>query len=84
MQFKRLHKKVFLWWGRYWAIQWVFPDDGFSLGFRIEPRRPLLDLFIGPLTMAFGNHPVLTHPRTKDRHACRGFLIGRYSKEAVL
>lgn len=46
----------------------------FSFGLRIEPRRPLLDLFLGPVTLAFGNHPVITDPRANRHHGGRGFV----------
>lgn len=45
-----------------------------SLGLRLEPSRPLLDLFLGPVTLSFGYHPVLTDPRMNQYHAGRGFI----------
>jgi hypothetical protein len=70
---RRLHKKVWIAWGRWWAVQGVWMLE-LSFGFRIEPRRPLLDLFLGPLTIAVGNHPVLTDPRMNQHHGGRGFV----------
>lgn len=75
MRYERLHRKVFLWWTDYFAVQFVAVPE-FSIGIHLEPARPLLDIFIGPLTIAFGKHPALTDPRTRERHSCRGFLIG--------
>jgi hypothetical protein len=79
----RLHAKVRLWWGRWWAVQFV-TVDWLSLGVHVEPRRPLVDLFLGPLTVALGRHPALTDPRLAHRHASRGFFIGGYPQDAVL
>lgn len=71
--FRRQHRKVFLVWNRWCAAQLVLLPE-LSFGVRVEPRRPLVDLFLGPLTLAFGNHPVLTDPRTKHQHSGRGFV----------
>ena len=81
MHARRVHRKVWLAWGRFWAVQ--LAPQWFQLGFHLEPRRPLLDLFLGPVTLAFGRHPALTDPRTAQRHSCRGFFIGSYPDEAV-
>lgn len=77
-----MHSKIWLAWGRWWAIQ--FAPEFLQLGFHAELRRPLLDLFIGPVTLAVGNHPALTDERTAQRHSCRGFFIGKYPDEAIL
>lgn len=74
MPTRRLHKKVWLAWGRWWAIQGVWIWSEVSLGLRVEWRRPLLDLFLGPLTIAVGNHPVLTDPRMNQYYSGRGFV----------
>jgi hypothetical protein len=79
----RVHKKVWVWWGDWWAIQFVNKVE-YSFGVRIEPKRPLLDLFVGPVTIAFGRHPVLTHPVENTRHSGRGFFNGEYPNECVL
>lgn len=70
----RLHRKVWLGWCPWAAVQVVMMPE-YSLGVRVEPCRPLVDLFLGPVTIAFGRHPVLTDPRTSQRHSCRGFLL---------
>lgn len=76
----RLHRKVWLAWGRWWAVQVVWMPE-FSFGVRLEPRRPLLDLFLGVATIALGNHPVRSDSRERYRHAFRGFLS---ESEAIL
>lgn len=73
--FLRLHRKVLLVWCSWCAVQLVLMPEEVSIGAHIEPLRPLVDLFIGPLTIALGRHPVLTDPRTAQRHTCRGFLL---------
>jgi hypothetical protein len=49
--------------------------DEWSLGLRLNVRRPLLDLYFGGLTVAFGKHAVYTDPRTRHWDSCRGFLF---------
>lgn len=71
----RLHKKVWLWWGKYWAIQFTKMDDEYSAGVRLNIRRPLLDLYCGALTVSFGKHAVYTDPRTRNWDSCRGMLF---------
>lgn len=71
----RLHKKVYLWWGAWWAVQWVPVADEISLGWRLNRRRPLLDVYLGPLTIAVGRHAVYTDPRTRTWDSCRGMLF---------
>lgn len=73
MPLKRLHKKVWIGWVRWIAFQYIHQFE-FSLGLRIEPRRPLIDLFLGPLTIAIGYHPILTDPRMNQFHSGRGFV----------
>lgn len=73
MQWYRQHRKVWLAWGRWWAIQVIWLPE-FSFGIRVEPRRPLVDVFLGVATIAVGRHPVLTDPRTMHRHSGRGLL----------
>jgi hypothetical protein len=74
MRYLRSHRKVFLWWSSWWAAQLVLMPE-LSLGIRLEPRRPMLDLYLGPLTLAIGRHPVLTDERTRHMDSCRGFLF---------
>jgi hypothetical protein len=70
-----IHRKVWLWWGPWWAVQWVHMWDEASLGIRFNWQRPLLDLYFGPLTIAFGKHVVYTDPRTAQWDSCRGMLF---------
>ena len=39
----RLHRKVWLWWGRWWAAQYYRAPCA-SFGIHLDLRRPLLDL----------------------------------------
>lgn len=82
----RIHRKVWLWWGRWWAIQWVWLHDEVSLGVRCNWRRPLVDVYCGPLTIAVGRHAVYTDPRTRTWDSCRGMLFpdsGHFPLDAV-
>lgn len=68
-------RRVWVWWGRGWAVQ-VIADLELSLGVRLNWRAPVLDLYLGPLTLAFGRHPEITHPDEARRFSCRGFFVG--------
>lgn len=74
MRRRRLFRDVWLWWGRWWAVQF-WPGPYLSLGFHIDLRRPILDLHVGPLIVAVGKHPVVTAARDRHRHTCRGFMF---------
>lgn len=72
----RIHKpfgRVYLVWGRWWAVQ-LYLYECLSLGFHIDPRRPLLDLHLGPVTVALGRCAHCTDMKDMHRHSCRGFL----------
>ena len=71
----RLHRKVWLWWGRWWAVQLTLMADEWSAGVRLNVPRPMLDIYLGPLTIAFGRHAVYTDPRTREWDSCRGLLF---------
>jgi len=71
----RLHRKVWLWWGHWWAVQYLDTRDEVSLGVRFNWRRPLFDLYLGPLTVAIGRCPELTARDEAQSHSCRGFII---------
>lgn len=74
----RLHKKIWLWWGKWWAVQFSMLDDGecFVFGIRHNCKRPLLDIYLGShLTISFGRHAVYTDPRTRHWDSCRGMLF---------
>lgn len=73
MKSRWIHKKVWIAWNNWLAIQYVGQFE-FSLGLRIEPKRPLLDVFLGPVTLSIGYHPVLTDPRMNQYHSGRGFI----------
>jgi hypothetical protein len=71
----RLHRKVWLWWGRWWAVQlYVYPHV--SLGLHIDFKRPYIDLHLPLFTLSVGNNPVITNADERHRGACRGFLFG--------
>lgn len=71
----RLHRKVYLWWGTWWAVQLTLMADEWSAGVRINLPRPMLDIYFGPLTISFGRHAVYTDPRTREWDSCRGMLF---------
>lgn len=73
LNYWRRHRRVFMLWNDWVGIQLVLLPE-ISFGIRVEPRRPLVDLFLGPLTLAFGRHPILSDPRMAQRHAARGFI----------
>lgn len=73
---KWLHQKVWLVWGRWWAVQVVLWLPEFSLGFHVEPKRPLLDIYLPWVTIALGDHPVWSDARYKHLHRGRGMLYG--------
>lgn len=70
----RVHKKVWLWWGKWWAVQ-LYRAPYVSLGVHIDFRRPLLDLHIGWLIVSFGRNPIRTAKADERRSTCRGFLF---------
>ena len=71
----RLHRKVWLWCGRWWAVQRDLSGHEITLGGRLNWRRPLFDLYVGPWTFAVGRHAVYTDPRTRHWDSCRGMLF---------
>jgi len=71
----RLHRKVFLWWGKWWAVQLTLMWDEWSLGIRANVKRPMIDFYLGGLTISFGRHAVYTDPRTRTWDSCRGMLF---------
>ena len=70
-----MHRRVWLWWGPWWAVQFTAMGDEWSAGVRLNVRRPLLDLYAGPLTVSVGRHAVYTDPRTRTWDSCRGMLF---------
>jgi hypothetical protein len=80
MNTKRIHRKVWLAWGRWWAFQLQLQPT-ISLGIRLELARPMLDLYIGPMTFALGRHPILTDESKRHMDSSRGFI---FSMDEVL
>lgn len=74
MRFHRPFRRVWICWGRGWAVQF-WPEPYFSLGFHVDPRRPILDLHFGWLIVAVGRSAHITELRDRHRHTCRGFLF---------
>lgn len=71
----RVHRKVWIWWGRGWAVQFMAVWDEVSLGVRINWGQPVIDLYIGPVTIAFGAKPQITNPIFAECNSCRGFFV---------
>jgi hypothetical protein len=73
----RLHRqfpRVWLAWGKWWAAQlYLYPC--LSVGIHIDPRRPLLDLHLGILTVSFGPAAHITGQEDRHRQSCRGFMF---------
>ena len=74
----RTHRKVWVWWGRYWAVQLIWLPWEFGLGIWMEPRRPLLDIHLLWFTIAIGERPALTAEWQNSIHSGRGFFTGDY------
>lgn len=70
----RLHRKVWLWHGSWWAVQ-LYVNRYVSLGFHIDFQRPLIDLHLGWLIVALGRRPEITLEAEAQRQSCRGFLF---------
>lgn len=70
----RLHRKVWLWHGRWWAVQ-LYVNRYLSVGLSIDWHRPLLDCYLGWFTVALGYRPEITLEADAQRQSCRGFLI---------
>lgn len=84
MPIRRPHRKVLIGWlaAGSWglAVQLVRGEIG-GLGIRPVVRRPMLDLYLGPLTVSVGRVPWVTDEMDRHRGSCRGFL---FADEAVL
>ena len=80
MRLLRLHRKILIAWNSWCAVQLVLACE-ISLGFAFHWRRPMLDIYLGPLTLAFGRTPALTDGHDRLRSRCRGFVI---AEEAFL
>jgi len=79
----RVHRKVFLAWNKWFAVQVVTMLE-ISLGVAFHWRRPMLDIYLGPLTLAVGRNAALTDQHERLRGRCRGFFIGEYPAGGVL
>jgi len=70
----RLHRKVWLWWGPWWAVQ-LYRARYASLGVHMDFRMPYVDLHCGWIIVSIGRNPVITNERDRLRGSCRGFLF---------
>ena len=69
-----VHPKVWIWWGSWWAVQLIWMPE-VSLGLRLRVHRPLLDIYLGPLTIALGHLPHCTEFWAQQAYSCRGFFV---------
>ena len=69
-----MHRKVWLWWGAFWAAQ-IAAGHYFSIGVHVDWARPYVDVHLGWLIVSVGRNPVLTAERDRLRGSCRGFLF---------
>ncbi len=83
MKARWTHSKVFIAWTNWAAVQLVLAPE-LSLGVAFHWTRPMLDIYLGPLTLAFGRMPVLTDMHERLRGRCRGFVIVGTPDEALL
>ena len=56
MRYVRLHKKVFLFWTKFLAIQ-LYINPYISLGIHIDFARPVIDIHFLWLIIAVGKNP---------------------------
>jgi hypothetical protein len=80
---RRLHRKVFIAWNSWAAVQVVFRVE-IALGVAVHWDRPMIDFYLGPVTIALGRTPVLTNQHERLRGRCRGFIIAGSPDEALL
>jgi hypothetical protein len=69
----RLHRKVWLWYGRWWAVQ-LYLNSYVSLGLHVDFRKPYLDIHALWFIVSVGNNPVFGWPEDQQRGSCRGML----------
>jgi hypothetical protein len=74
MRTLRAFPRVWILWGHWWALQFA-PGPYISLGFHLDPRRPLLDLHLAWVTIAIGPEAHITGQQDRHRQSCRGFLF---------
>jgi len=79
----RVHRKIWLWHGRWWAVQ-LYCNHYVSLGVHFDWHQPVLDLHLGWVIVALGHRPELTKNVDRFRQSCRGFLFSETMKEPVL
>jgi len=70
----RIHRKVWLWWGRWWAVQ-IYAAPYVSVGLHVDLAMPYLDVHFLWVIASVGNNPVITNERDRHKGSCRGFLF---------
>ena len=70
----RVHRKVWVWWGRWWAVQF-YAHWSFGIGVHLDCTRPYFDLHLGTFIVSVGRNPVITAHTDKHRGSCRGFFF---------
>jgi hypothetical protein len=70
----RLHRKIWLWWNNWIAVQFYW-HASLSLGVHVDFTRPYVDFHFMWATLSIGRNPVMTNLKDRYRGACRGFLF---------
>ena len=70
----RIHKKVWLWWGPRWALQF-YRNKYVSFGIHLDFFRLYIDIHFLWFILSFGDNPVITSENERFRGCCRGFLF---------
>lgn len=70
----RRHRKVWLWWGRWWAVQF-YAAPYLSVGIHFDFAMPYMDVHFLWLIASIGRNPVVTNEEDRHKGSCRGFLF---------
>ena len=72
----------YIYYGSWWALQFLWPPDWFSLGIHIDPRYrvrgdkktfgPYIDLHLGFWILSLGNHPIYSSEFDQSVSVSRG------------
>jgi len=69
----RTHRKTWIWFGRWWAIQ-LHLAPCLSFGVHLDLRRSYVDLYVACFSFTVGDNPVLTDAAEWKLNRCRGFI----------
>lgn len=69
----RLHRKVWLWYGPWWAFQ-IQRGQYVSAGIHVDWGKPYVDVHFGWGILSVGKNPVMGHWQDRTRGSCRGML----------